>query len=94
MDKDIVKKMELFTETVGINDPNMFKGFRPIQFIQFWNEFRPGDRVDVLFGDDFISFDKAGAGGYFAGIEKEDVIEDPEEIEMFIAKQGQVWIFV
>jgi len=91
---DLIKKMELFTETRGVNDPNQYSGFRPIQFIQFWNEFRPGDRVDVLFGDGFITMDKAGAGGYFAGVEKEYDIEDPDEVDAFISMEGQVWNFV
>jgi len=46
MGDEILKKIEMFTETIGANDypdnPSKYEGMRPIQFMNWWGDFRPG----------------------------------------------------
>jgi hypothetical protein len=94
---EILDKIELFTETIAANkypdNPSKYEGMRPIQFMTWWGDFRPGDRVDVMFGEDYISFAGTNAEGHFAGIKKEADIEG-DEVDMFKSAEGRVWNFV
>ena len=99
MSDELLRKLDIFiSETVGANDypdnPSKYKGMRPIQFMNWWGDFRPGDRVDCMFGEDYISLAGTNAEGHFAGIKKEDDIEDSDEIEQFKSAEGRIWNFV
>ena len=98
MKDEILKKIDMFTETIGANDypknPSKYEGMRPIQFMNWWGDFRPGDRVDVMFGDDYISFAGTNAEGHFAGVKKEADIDNPDEMDEFKSSEGRIWNFV
>lgn len=92
--KELLEKLELFSETrVGPKGVKV-NGIRPIQFMKWWGEFRPGDRVDVDFGEDYIALAGTNAEGHFAGVKKDLDIEDPMEMDAFIASEGDIWNFV
>jgi hypothetical protein len=97
MGDEILKKLDMFLDD-DISESRVVgkeaKGMRPIQFMRFWGDFRPGDRVDVLFAEDFISLAGTNAEGHFAGIKKELDIEKPEEMEEFKSAEGKIWNFV
>lgn len=94
---DITEKLDLFTETrvgpKGVGVPAS-SGTRPIQFMKWFGDFRPGDRMDVFFGEDYISIAGTNAEGYFAGVKKEMEIDDPMEVNNFIGSEGDIWNFV
>ena len=91
---ELLEKLELFSETrTNKNDPNV-SGVRPIQFMTWWGDFRPGDRVDVMFGEDYISLAGTNAEGHFAGVKKELDLEDPADMDEFKSSEGRVWNFV
>lgn len=73
-----------------------YKGHRPIQFMKWFGNYRPGDRINVNFGEDFIEMFGTNSEGQFAGAkaEKEMVIEDPDEMDMFKGSEGDIWNFV
>jgi hypothetical protein len=92
--KELMDKLELFTETrVG---PKGIKvnGIRPIQFMKWWGDFRPGDRVDVDFGEDYITLAGTNAEGNFAGVKKELDMDDDADMMDFISAEGNIWNFV
>lgn len=96
MGEELLKKLDMFIDDVSESrvfgeEPN---GMRPIQFMRYWGEFRPGDRVDVMFDEDFISLAGTNAEGNFAGIKKELDIENPDEMEEFKNAEGKIWNFV
>lgn len=76
------------------NNQSKYKGIRPAQFLQWWNNFRPGDRVDIEFGDGYISIVGTNAEGQFAGVKKDYTIEDDFEAQDFKAAEGRLWFFV
>lgn len=91
---ELIEKIELFSETrTSKHDPNV-KGMRPIQFMQWWGDFRPGDRVDVMFGEDYIGLAGTNAEGHFSGVKKEMDIDDPDEMMAFRNMEGRIWNFV
>lgn len=92
---EILRKLDMFLDTsesrvVG-EDPT---GMRPIQFMKFWGDFRPGDRVDVMFGEDYISLACTNAEGHFAGVKKELDLDKADDIEEFKGAEGNIWNFV
>lgn len=101
---DIEKKLDMFisganeASVYSVGYPNLSKesydGVRPIQFMKWWGDFRPGDRVDVMFGEDYISIAGTNAEGHFAGVKKEMELEDPEEMDEFKNAEGRIWNFV
>ena len=100
MGDEILKKLDMFTTEASVysvgnprHPKGSYEGVRPIQFINFWKNFRPGDRVDVMFGEDYISLAGTNAEGHFAGIKKEDDIEG-EEMDEFKGFEGRIWNFV
>lgn len=99
MGREILDRIDMFiSETVAANDypqnPSKYQGARPIQFMHWWGEFRPGDRVDVMFGEDYISFAGTNSEGSFAGVKKEMELEDPDEMDNFKSAEGRIWNFV
>jgi hypothetical protein len=90
---DIEKKLDIFLQESRVKGEKI-EGMRPIQFMNFWGDFRPGDRVDVMFAEDYISFAGTNAEGHFAGVKKEMDIEDPEEMDQFKSAEGRIWNFV
>ena len=103
MKKDITDKIDGFlNETITANDfpspdsHNKYQGHRPIQFMKFWQNYRPGDRVNVNFLDDGIEIFGTNAEGQFAGskAEKEYFIEEPTEIDYFKSAEGDLWNYV
>ncbi len=105
MGDEILKKLDMFIDgdaseasVYNVGHPNQptetWKGVRPIQFLHWWGDFRPGDRVDVMFAEDFIQLAGTNAEGYFAGIKKEAEIVDPMEMEEFKGAEGTLWNFV
>ena len=92
MSKELLKKLDMFIESRVIGDEPT--GMRPIQFLKWWNGFRPGDRVDVDFGEDYINMAGTNAEGNFAGIKKEFDLDNEEEIEEFKNSEGNIWFFV
>jgi len=93
MGDELLKKLDMFVSETYVKG-DMVDGTRPIQFLNWWGDFRPGDRVEALFGDDYISLAGTNAEGHFAGVKKEMELEDSDEIDEFKAGQGQVWNFV
>jgi hypothetical protein len=91
--EDLLKKLDMFISETYIKGEDV-KGVRPIQFLNWWGDFRPGDRVDVMFGEDYISLAGTNAEGNFAGIKKEMEIDEPADIDEFKSIQGRVWTFV
>ena len=100
----VLKKLDMFigdsneSSVYNVGYPNYpkesYEGIRPIQFMTWWGDFRPGDRVDVMFGEDYISFAGTNAEGNFAGVKKEFDLEDPEEMDEFKSSEGKIWNFV
>jgi len=98
---ELLKKIEMFVDESSVystGHPNFpkdqYEGVRPIQFINWWGDFRPGDRVDVMFGEDYVSFAGTNAEGHFAGIKKEVELDNPDEIMEFKNAEGRLWNFV
>lgn len=91
--EDLLKKLDMFISETYIKGEDI-TGVRPIQFLNWWGDFRPGDRVDVMFGEDYISLAGTNAEGNFAGVKKEMEIDDPADIDEFKSIQGRVWTFV
>lgn len=105
MGKEILNKLDSFiNETITVNDfpkqqqynlqQEKYSGEKVIQFLRFWEIFRPGDTVNVSFEDDSIYLYAASKGGNFAGIEKEMVLDDPNDMMMFKTAEGRDWNFV
>ncbi len=99
MGDEILDKIDMFcSEVIAVNDypanPSKYEGMRPIQFMNWWGDFRPGDRVDVMFGEDYISFAGTNAEGHFAGIKKEGEIDNAEDMAEFKSAEGRIWNFV
>lgn len=101
MGDEILKKIDMMisdSSVYNVGHPNFpknqYEGVRPIQFMRFWGDFRPGDRVDVMFGEDYISFAGSNAEGHFAGINKESEIDNEEEMDQFKNAEGRIWNFV
>lgn len=94
---EILKKLDMFSSD-PISETRMYgeklKGMLPIQFMKFWNGFRPGDRVDVMFGEDYISLAGTNAEGHFAGVKKELNIENEKEMEEFKNMERDIWNLV
>lgn len=97
----VTDKIEKFLkETVYANDfprhPEKYTGHRPIQFMKWFQNYRPGDRVNVNFLDDSIEIFGTNAEGQFAGskAEKEMFIDDPMEVDDFKSSEGDIWNFV
>lgn len=91
---NLLEKLDLFTETRVGSKGTPVDGTRPIQFMKWFGDFRPGDRMDVYFGEDYISIAGTNAEGNFAGVKKEMEIDDPMEVEDFVSSEGDVWNFV
>ena len=91
--EEILKKIDMFLTSESRVAGEEANGMRPIQFMKWWNGFRPGDRVDAFFDDDVISLAGCNAEGHFAGIKKEFDIEDSEEMEEFRGSEGNIWNF-
>ena len=101
MGNEILKKIDMFVDEASVystGHPNSPKsewdGVRAIQFMNWWKNFRPGDRVDVMFGEDYVSFGGTNAEGHFAGVKKESYIDDPKEMDEFKGSEGRIWNFV
>ena len=101
MGDEILKKIDMCVgeaSVYNVGHPNYpkseYEGVRPIQFMNWWGDFRPGDRVDVMFAEDYISLAGTNAEGHFAGIKKELEIEDEAEMDEFKSGEGRVWNFV
>lgn len=101
MGDELLKKLDMFTTeasvySVGYPDfpKEDYKGIRPIQFMKWWGDFRPGDRGDVEFDEEFIGIVGTNAEGNFAGVKKEMSIDDPEEMDEFKNSEGDIWNFV
>ena len=97
---DILKRIDMFVDeasvySVGHPDypKSEWDGVRPIQFINWWGDFRPGDRVEAMFDEDYISLAGTNSEGHFAGIKKEMELEG-EEAEEFKNLEGRYWNFV
>lgn len=90
---DILEKLDMFSNESRVygEEPT---GMRPIQFMKWFGKFRPGDRVDAYFGEDYINFAGTNANGDFAGVSKESDIDDPDEVLAFKAEEGNIWNFV
>jgi len=95
MGDELLKKLDMFSETVAVgDDPQKFDGARAIQFLNWWGDFRPGDRVDVMFGEDYISLAGTNAEGHFAGVKKALDIDDEDGVAEFKNGEGKFWNFV
>ena len=101
MKRSVVEKIDSILSEVdtAVDFPkNMekYKGHRPIQFMKFWQNYRPGDRMNVNFLDDGIEIFGPNAEGQFAGAkaEKDLFITDPMEIDNFKSSEGDIWNFV
>jgi hypothetical protein len=101
MGDEILKKLDIFTTEASVYSvgypkysKDRYDGVRPIQFLNWWGNFRPGDRVDVLFAEDYISFAGTNAEGQFAGVKKELEIDNPDEMDEFKSSEGKIWNFV
>lgn len=91
-------------ETVTANDfpkdmqyplqQNKYTGEKAIQFMRWWGAFRPGDRVNVTFDDDTIYLYGTNSEGQFAGIKKEMLLDNMDDIEAFKQDEGYYWNFV
>lgn len=93
MEEKILEKIDIFlTNETRIYGEDV-KGRRPIQFMKWWRIFRPGDRVDAVFGDGFINLLGTNANGSFAGVKKAMKIETDSEIEEFKAMERDIWNF-
>jgi len=90
---DLLKKLDMFVSETYIKGEEV-SGVRPAQFLNWWGDFRPGDRVDIMFGEDYISIVGTNSEGHFAGVKKEMEIDNPTEIDEFKAIQGKIWFFV
>jgi len=95
----VVNKIESFLNESDFaakfpQNTSKYKSVRPIQFMQWWGDFRPGDRMDVYFTEDLISIVGTNSEGQFAGIKKELEITDPAEIDEFKSSEGRLWNFV
>lgn len=92
---DLLDKLNLFT---SIKESRVkgakIEGVRPVQFMTWWGDFRPGDRVDIMFGEDYINIAGTNAEGNFAGVKKEMEIDNADEMQEFIGSEGRVWNFV
>jgi len=89
---ELLRKLGMFSESRVKGET--IEGMRPIQFMNWWGNFRPGDRVDVMFGEDYISLAGTNAEGNFAGAKKELDIEDPTEMDEFRSAEGRIWNLV
>lgn len=76
------------------SNTSKYMGRRPIQFMKWWKNFRPGDRMDVMFSEDVIEIKGTNAEGQFAGVKKGYMITDPMELETFKGSEGDIWNFV
>ena len=78
MGDELLKKLDMFLDD-DVSESRVVgaevKGMRPIQFMKWWGDFRPGDRVDVMFAEDYIALAGTNAEGHFAGVKKELDIE-------------------
>jgi hypothetical protein len=93
MGDEILKKIDMFVSESRVKGAKI-EGMRPIQFMNWWGKFRPGDRVDAYFGEDYINFGGTNAEGHFAGVKKEDYLDDETDIEEFKSSEGRIWNFV
>jgi hypothetical protein len=100
MKKDITKKIDGFLEeevrvNTYLNPEELYKDHRPIQFMRWWGNYRPGDRINVNFFDDSIELFGTNSEGQFAGSKysKELVIDDPDAMEEFKSAEGYIWDF-
>lgn len=98
MGEELLRKLDMFLDDKNTSESRVYReeatGMRPIQFMKWWGDFRPGDRVDVMFGEEFISLAGTNAEGHFAGVKKEMDIEDPKEMDQFKGSEGDIWNFV
>lgn len=101
MKKSVVDKIDsILSEVDSAVDYPMnlekYKGHRPIQIMKFWQNYRPGDRLNVNFLDDGIEIFGCNAEGQFAGAkaEKDLFITDPAEMDAFKSSEGDIWNFV
>jgi hypothetical protein len=93
--KELMEKLELFSETrVGPKGDQESMVVRPIQFMKWWGDFRPGDRVDVDFGEDYIALAGTNAEGHFAGVKKNWILKMKLSMMEFISAEGNIWNFV
>ena len=90
--EELLKKIDMFTESRVKGEEIV--GMRPIQFMKWWGDFRPGDRVDIMFDEEYIALAGTNAEGHFAGIKKELDISDPAEMDEFRNAEGNIWNFV
>jgi len=95
----LLEKMDMYiSEThsafVYPMNTDKYKGRKPIEFYQWFGEFRPGGRADVYFGDDFINIVGTNAEGNFAGVKDQMKITDPDEMIKFKSAEGKIWFFV
>ena len=97
MGDEILKKLDIFLDN-DVSESRVVdkevKGMRPIQFMRFWKDFRPGDRCDVEITNDYINIVGTNANGNFSGISKEFTIEDENEIEEFKNIRRKIWNFI
>lgn len=98
MGEELLRKLDMFLDDKNTSESRVYReeatGMRPIQFLRWWGDFRPGDRVDVMFGEEFISLAGTNAEGHFAGVKKEMDIEDEKEMKEFKEAEGNIWSFV
>jgi hypothetical protein len=88
---------KLLSETVAVgNSKEKYMGHRPIQIMRFWKNYRPGDRLNVNFGEDGIEIFGTNSEGQFAGskAEKEMYIDLPVDMDDFRRAEGDIWNFV
>jgi hypothetical protein len=73
-----------------------YRGHRPVQFMKWWENYRPGDRVNINFSEEGIEIFGTNAEGQFAGerAEKEFFIDDPDQMDLFKSSEGDIWNFV
>lgn len=89
MDK-ILNKIDMFLTSESRVYGEKVDGMRPIQFMKWFGDFRPGDRCDAEFSDNYINLTSASMGS-FSGVKKEMNIEKKKEIEDFKALEGDIW---
>ena len=70
------------------------EGTRPIQFMKFYKDFRPGDRADVIINDMYISIVGSDAQGNFAGVKKSVSFDDNMEMDEFKNSRRDIWDFI
>lgn len=81
---DILNKINTF-----LNEDEV--GTKPIQFLKWWNDFRPGDRCDVQFGNDYTTIVGTNANGNFTGVTKEVELDNKKDMEKFKSLERDVW---